>query len=638
MSAESMALSLAPPLRMLWRSGTTFAVAVAGNGSVYGITPAGKLVALNTADGAQRWASVGTYLPTHLVRQGSRLAAYRVGEGMAYIDDDGTSASERLSLSFGAAPGVNLSPPVFDGQMVYVAANQGLYAADQQKGVQFGSILSETVPHTALLLSSREIIVVDGKGVPTRYHVGEKGFTLVWTGASNGVEAGQSERPCTISGNRLIVGVGSDTVAYDLGTGQVSWRLGNVPARAFAVIGGTVYAAFLGSSLWAIRAADGAVLWQRQYLYNLSIQRECGLATAGDYLYFGGNLQTNPDGAILLAVRASDGAFAWLSRSATGPWAAGIPVADGAQLYTFGAPYTAGFGALSISPRVGTAAIELTPRPLRGAVSGFGAGRFNVSLPVPARISVAAYRELQGPGKRIVDGADWSPGSHEVSWNIGGTDGFSDASQFGYVLVDVAERGGPSYTQAMLLPINTFPDILWHWSRGSIESMVYHQYVNGYADQTFKPNNLVTRAESCAIIAKTLKLEGPSPGFKSKLKDITNHWARTYIMALEEKGILGGFAEPDGTFTFRPELDMTRGQEARILVKAYGIPAAAPSFTSKFTDIAGHWASADIKALEAAGYVSGFQEANGTFTYRPERNLTRAELCTVVVRILKLIR
>jgi hypothetical protein len=236
----------------------------------------------------------------------------------------------------------------------------------------------------------------------------------------------------------------------------------------------------------------------------------------------------------------------------------------------------------------------------------------------------------------MVNGANWSSGAHEVAWNPASQ--FTDANQFGHVLVDVEEASGTSYTLTKLVPVNTFPDIIKHWARFNIEIMVFNRYVSGYPDQLFWPDNLVTRAESCTIIAKTLGLEAPSAGFHTTFTDISAHWARSHIMALEERGIVGGFAEPDGTFTFRADLQMTRGQEARILVRAYSISPAPEEFESRFTDIRDHWARADIMALEAAEYVAGYREPDGTYTYRPEQNLTRAELCTLVVRIRELHR
>lgn len=624
---------LLPPLQLAWRSGHVFNTAVTGNGRVYGINANNKIVALSAADGSQLWESANTYLPGRLAIQGNRLFAYVLGQGFGFIDD-GTTPTERLALSFGVSPTVNASVPVADGRMVYLAVNAGLTAWHQDEGLRYGSVLrGADQPYSVGLLAPGEIVVLNGRGVPTLYRAGTDSFSVGWTGESHGVDTGLTYRPFALAGNRLIIGVGPDTVAYDTETGRVAWHLSNVPARALSIAGDTVYAAFNGAAITAIRSSDGWVLWRRQYMYMSGLQQTLGLVSGGDYLFCGGAVAENPDAGVLMAVRRGDGALAWVSRSASGDWAAGLPVYDGVRVIACGTSHTGAYADLASRPAVLPSHLEVDPAVLCGPASGFGTGMLRLHLPVAARINLSAYRERQGLGTRIVTNAVWGVGPHSVTWSPGTAGGYTGAPQFGYLLLDVEENSGLRYTQTVLLPVNTFPDIVSHWAGASIERMVYLKYLNGYEDRTFRPDWLVTRAECSTIIAKTLNLEAPGAGFRTKFTDIGTHWARNYIMALEERGIMGGFLEPDGTYTFRPDMSMTRAQEARVLVGAYAVPAAPDGFVSRFTDIAGHWAAPDIRALEAAGFVTGFAEPNGTYTYRPEQLLTRAELCTLVVRI-----
>lgn len=627
-----------PPFQLLWSNDTQLSNAVAGTDSLYGVKQSGKVVALSAANGAQRWESVGVYLAEPLALQGSRLFAVKSGEGLTYIDDSGSSANERLAVSFRATNTTNISQLVIDDRRIYLAVNTGLYYVHQDDGLQYGLPLGPVEPYSVGLAATQSILVIDGRGVPARYNVGSKAFEPVWSGAQHGFDTAQGKHPFLVLGTRLIIALDHDIVAYDLSDGSIAWRLPGVPARSLSTDNAMVYAAFHGAAVWAIAPANGAVQWQRQYLYDTSVQGPYRTDIGGGYLYFGGQLRGNPDGAILMALNTDTGSFAWLSRSVSAAWAGGMPIWNGDRLFVYGAARTGAYQALASNPGLSPEGITINPRMLRGAAGDFGSGDLTVTLTTGARVSVGLYRERAGLGRVIANGANWGAGTHQLSWNAGGADGFTDANQFGYVLFDVNEGSGASYSQAILLPVNTFPDIVWHWAGTNIEVMTYYKFVNGYEDATFRPNNLVTRAESSTIIAKSLGLNGPSPGFRTKFTDINTHWAKDFITALEEKGIVGGFAEPDGTFTFRPNLNMTRAQEARILVHAYNIPSAPPGFSTRFTDIRGHWAQPDIEALEAAGYVQGFEEADGSFTYRPEQNLTRAEMCTIIVRIRRLTR
>ncbi|HYF93392.1 MAG TPA: S-layer homology domain-containing protein [Symbiobacteriaceae bacterium] len=631
-------MSLSAPLNLMWRQESSLATAVLGQDKLYGITPDGSLVARNLADGMQLWAGSSRYVPGYLTRQGSRLFAYRLGEGFGYVDDIGASATERLAVSFGATADADLSAPVVDDRMVYLAVNQGLYAIDQDRGLLFGTALGAGTPCTVTLVGPRDILVINGAGIPTRYRVTAESFELVWTGRPHNQAPSLVQHPHVIAGARVIISTGSTIVAYNLTDGTIAWQRPDTPVGAMVTDGETVYSAYYGASISATRASDGAGLWHRQYIYDPAVGRDHGLALSGGYLFYGCTMRVNPDGALLLAINRTDGTYGWVSRSANSPWGGGIPVTNGERMLVYGGAHTAALASPSSSPRTSADDIQVTPVPLRGPASSFGSGAVRINLQSEARVSVAAYRERTGVSTLMVNKVNWSPGAHEITWNPAGSTGFSDVNQFGHVLVDIEEASGARYTLTKLIPVNTFPDIIKHWARFNVEIMVFNRYVSGYPDQLFRPDNLVTRAESSTIIAKTLGLEAPSPEFRTAFTDIAGHWARNHIMALEERGVVGGFAEPDGTFTFRPDLQMTRGQEARILVRAYAIPPAPEGFESKFTDMSGHWARLDVLALEAAGYVAGYQEADGTFTYRPEQNLTRAELCTLVVRIRQLSR
>lgn len=633
MTEDVFPYSTTPTLELAWRTSTGLVTAVAGGSRVYGISPQRRILAVDASDGRVLWQTEGTYLQGYLTSDGSRLLAYLEGRGLAYIDDLGDAASERVAISFDASFGVQLCSPVIDGRNVYYAVNQGLYAVSQDRGLLFGSILDGPVPHRVVLLGPGELIAINGQGVPTRYRATESGFQTVWMGSAHGMPAIPMLHPSTNAGSVLIVGLGAHTVAYHLGTGSIAWRMPSMPAKSLATTGGQAYIGGQAGALWAIRPEDGSLIWHRQYLFDEAITEVPETALAQDFVYYGSKLRGNPDGGLLLAVRAGDGAFQWLSRAVTGSWAGGIPLVVGSDLYTFGASHLGKYRQLSAPPRITAGNMQVIPLALRGPSSQFGDGSVRLQLPSSARVGLAVYRERAGLAVPIADRVNLPAGTHDFRWSPGGVGGFSEDPQFGYMVLEVEEAGGAHYTQAVLLPVNTFPDILRHWARRPIEIMVYNRFVSGYPDALFRPDNLVTRAESSTIIAKTLGLEGPSAGFRTSFTDIDGHWARSYIMALEERGIVTGFAEPGGTFTFRPELSMTRGQEARILIRAYAIAAAPAEFVSKFTDTAGHWAKQDIEALEFAGYVNGFLEPDGTYTYRPEQNLNRAELCTVVVRI-----
>lgn len=638
MESIPKAAGLTPPLKLAWQNSTSLRVAVAGNGRLYGITAEGSLVAMNGATGELIWAGRETYLTGRLAISGSDLFAYVASKGLFRIHDNGNGGVEQMLISFGASTGTNLSTPVIQGTVLFMAVNQSLVATDPTRGLLAAQALPDVQPYGIVAVGSSDVLLMNGQGTPFRYRISGGQFELVWAGQVADPSVGQRERPTVITGSRLLVGINETVVAYDLQSGRILWRAPAVASVALAQSGATTLAVGVGLRLAAINTTTGEVNWRLGYLIDQSIQANTGLAVADGFLFAGSSLRSNPDLSLLAAFRVSDGAFTWLSRNPQAEWAGGMPIVDNGRIYAVGGPKTGAYVPLEHAVPFGPDQVSVSPRLLRGARSRFGSGQITVNLTENARVTIAAFREREGLGSPIVNGASWGRGSQQVPWSPGATNCFSDANQFGYLQLGVRTQSGEDYVQSVFVPVNTLPDILSHWAGAAIEVMLYNGLVNGYPDMTFKPDNLLTRAESCAIIAKTLGLDGPSPGFQTKFTDLTGHWARSAIMALEERNIVGGFAEPDGTFTFRPDLNMTRGQEARILVVAFNIPAAPASFHSKFKDISTHWAKNEIMALENAGYVNGFAEPDGTFTYRPDQNLTRAEMCAVVVRIKRLTR
>ncbi|AFZ20347.1 S-layer homology domain-containing protein [Allocoleopsis franciscana] len=104
--------------------------------------------------------------------------------------------------------------------------------------------------------------------------------------------------------------------------------------------------------------------------------------------------------------------------------------------------------------------------------------------------------------------------------------------------------------------------------------------------------------------------------------DIQNHWAKPFIQALLDKGLITGFSNG----TFRPDDKMTRAQYAALLVKAFN-PTAKRDAT-KFTDVANDfWAKDVIQQAYRSQFISGFP--NNTF--RPNDNVQRIQVIVSLI-------
>ncbi|MEK6455881.1 S-layer homology domain-containing protein [Caldifermentibacillus hisashii] len=190
-------------------------------------------------------------------------------------------------------------------------------------------------------------------------------------------------------------------------------------------------------------------------------------------------------------------------------------------------------------------------------------------------------------------------------------------------LADYRENANPN-----TLKIASMTDVqVDHWAKKSIDYLVSKNMLTGYPDGTFKPNNYISREEAVKVIVLALNKD-PKQEQKSKFPDVAEgFWAEEYINVAKDENIITGY--PDGSFGLGNNL--TRGEMAAILVRAFGLKPTNEQGSLPFPDVAkGYWAYKDILALYQQGVVEGYPDG----TYGPENTITRAEFATFVERIL----
>lgn len=109
------------------------------------------------------------------------------------------------------------------------------------------------------------------------------------------------------------------------------------------------------------------------------------------------------------------------------------------------------------------------------------------------------------------------------------------------------------------------------------------------------------------------------------LTDVKGHWAEQPIQSLINKGVIDGY--PDSTFM--PNQSVTRAEFAKLAAKTFNYPNVAQN---NFSDVASHWASDFINATAGQKVMNAFSDGN----FKPEQTLSRAQVATMLSRILNL--
>lgn len=97
----------------------------------------------------------------------------------------------------------------------------------------------------------------------------------------------------------------------------------------------------------------------------------------------------------------------------------------------------------------------------------------------------------------------------------------------------------------------------------------------------------------------------------------------TEISSLATRGVISGY--PDGTF--RPQVETTRGQMAKIVAKAFEVPASTTE-GPHFSDVPeGSTFYESIETLHGANILGGYPDG----TFRPGQKVTRGQVAKLVV-------
>lgn len=132
----------------------------------------------------------------------------------------------------------------------------------------------------------------------------------------------------------------------------------------------------------------------------------------------------------------------------------------------------------------------------------------------------------------------------------------------------------------------------------------------------------------------TIPDNGPLPASCTLFTDVppgTQFYSE--ISWLSTAGISTGWDEAGGTKTFRPLQSVNRDAMAAFLYRNAGSPAFTPPATSPFTDVpTSNQFYKEITWLAATGISTGWDEGNGTKTFRPLTPVARDAMAAFLYR------
>lgn len=273
----------------------------------------------------------------------------------------------------------------------------------------------------------------------------------------------------------------------------------------------------------------------------------------------------------------------------------------------------------------GSTTYTYTPCDTTGEVNGSVSDEFFVlKMNVPV-VSLDLKYNLSLTSKRT------AAGTYEVPTNESATLAYTSANQN----VGTVDFNEPTVSYTVKSSSGSHSG----GSRPSLNTKDHYGYIIGYpvdyytgqptTDQTKKPvrpEGKITRAEVATIYFRMLTDESRTKFWSqsSGYSDVkTGDWFNNAVSTLSNAGIIAGYE--DGSF--RPNGYITRAEFATIAARFFDVTYNGKDL---FPDISGHWAKDYINQAANKGFVNGYEDG----TFKPDRNITRAEAVTLVNRTL----
>lgn len=173
---------------------------------------------------------------------------------------------------------------------------------------------------------------------------------------------------------------------------------------------------------------------------------------------------------------------------------------------------------------------------------------------------------------------------------------------------------------------SSFSDTATDTYKDEIEEAVALGFIAGFKDNTFKPEEPLTREQLVSMVIGALgtvgdlQVQAPDAATAQPYPDVTtSRWSAAKIQWAKENEIVKGY--PDGSF--KPENPVTRAELMAVLESAAKFANTTRGQTAEltqsqepesFTDISGHWGEQLIEKMSGyCGVASAYNETGDSF-------------------------
>jgi len=172
-----------------------------------------------------------------------------------------------------------------------------------------------------------------------------------------------------------------------------------------------------------------------------------------------------------------------------------------------------------------------------------------------------------------------------------------------------------------------FTDTIHSTQKDAINYLYTQGVIGGYADGTFRPQNIINRAELLKILVISTGMAPSAADYHDCFPDVHTEWFAPFVCYAKEQGWINGYA--DGTF--KPDAAVNTAEAIKMIVNVYGYQLMQSSSSSPFDDVdASAWYAPYIRIARNAGILD---VTNGKIGVSAD--MTRGRISGMIERSMK---
>lgn len=165
-----------------------------------------------------------------------------------------------------------------------------------------------------------------------------------------------------------------------------------------------------------------------------------------------------------------------------------------------------------------------------------------------------------------------------------------------------------------------------HINAQAIKALYEDGIIKGYDDGSFKPDNIVTRAELLVVLTNVVDADFGGKSFSDCFTDVKNEWFAPFVCYAKEVGWTDGFA--DGSY--KPNDAITKAAVLKIAFQALSYAPCEVVEVTPYDDVV---LDAWYAPYACAAKIGGIIPKAGLFN--AEHQVTRAELAQIVYNLME---